>query len=372
MDNSLKSNYINSLTPMRGIAALWVVLFHIDVSIFYRDLGGLLPRASTGILSQGYLWVDFFFLLSGFIITHVYGSQLSKGISKKKIGVFLWARFTRLYPLHFFTLFVLFIGISIVPLFNPDIIDDSWETYFSYDALPGNIFLLNAMNTYHFLSWNITSWSIGAEWWVYVTAITLIPLMLNRKSAMLFAISSVAFIGLGLLVYLHPNKNLDITWDYGFLRCLFEFSIGISLYKIYQFSRGRSWLKNDSIPVLLLLIIGIAFHFKMNDLFLIPVFSLLILSVAYNQSRLSLFLNKPVLKFLGDISYSLYLVHSLWFVVFWFGFPQWKMTRGLDIMPVRMRIIYVLLFLTLTILSSWATYNFVEVPSRKWLRNRLK
>ena len=60
----MTGKYIGSLTAMRGVAAVWVMLFHIDVSLFYRDMGALIPRNATGILSKGYLWVDFFFILS--------------------------------------------------------------------------------------------------------------------------------------------------------------------------------------------------------------------------------------------------------------------------------------------------------------------
>lgn len=69
--------YLPSLTALRGIAALWVVLFHMDVIVYYRDLGPLLPHEWSGLITQGYLWVDFFFILSGFIICHIYGSQFS-------------------------------------------------------------------------------------------------------------------------------------------------------------------------------------------------------------------------------------------------------------------------------------------------------
>ncbi len=69
---------IPSLTSLRGIAAIWVVLFHIDVCIFYRGLGSILPKEGSGLIAQGYLWVDFFFILSGFIITHVYSHNFDR------------------------------------------------------------------------------------------------------------------------------------------------------------------------------------------------------------------------------------------------------------------------------------------------------
>lgn len=368
MNNPLKKEYLSSLTPLRGVAALWVVVFHIDVSIYYRDLGGLLPREATGFFSKGYLWVDFFFLLSGFIITHVYGEYLSSGLSVKKVRKFLWARFTRLYPLHFFTLMILVLATAIVPFLNANIVDDSWRTYFSFKALPSHLFLTNAMNCYHFLSWNITAWSIGAEWWTYMLALFLIPLF-SAKNKWVTSITTVfAFIALFVLVFLHPNKNLDITWDYGFLRCVFEFALGINMYRIFQKGLGHKWLKYDSVVLVLFMLIGVGFHYKWNDLLFVPMFIMLILAAVYNQTRIKTLLQYRVFKFLGNISYSIYLVHSLWFMVFWFSLPHLKISLNLDRMPFWMRLIYIFVFLFLSILSSYFTYNWVEVKARKYLR----
>ena len=97
---------------------------------FLPRLGGLLPRAETGILSKGYLWVDFFFLLSGFIISHVYSRQLSQGLHRSAVRRFLWARFTRLYPLHLFTLLIFVIAVSLVQLLVPEVVDGSWGGLF--------------------------------------------------------------------------------------------------------------------------------------------------------------------------------------------------------------------------------------------------
>ena len=198
------TSYIHSLTPLRGIAALWVVLFHIDVCTFYRELGGLLPRAHTGIFSQGYLWVDFFFILSGFIIAHVYGKQLAKGIDISYTKKFLWARFSRIYPLHFFTTSLLVLATLIAPKFTPEIVDGSWNAFFNWSFLPGQFLLINAMTKYHALTWNIPSWSIGAEWWSYLLAIGIFPLLFIRKKRVIAISMCISFLFLTALVYLHP------------------------------------------------------------------------------------------------------------------------------------------------------------------------
>ncbi len=364
------SHYIHSLTPLRGIAALWVVLFHIDVSLFYRDLGALLPRTSTGIFSQGYLWVDFFFLLSGFIIAHVYGARLQAAHKPAAIKEYLWARFARIYPLHLFTLLLLILSTPFIAYFFPQVVDGSWETYFAASAIPSQLLFVNAMNQHVYLSWNMVSWSIGAEWWTYVAALVLVIGLWKKPVWLIFSVVALALIGLCLLVYLLPGRNLDITFNYGFLRCLFEFIIGLGVYQFYINSWGKAWLKWDSVFVLLMLAIALMFHFQVVDLFIVPVFVLLLLAASYNHSRIYTLLNKPVFQYIGTISYSIYLIHGLWFFVFWFTFPLIKTDFALEQLPALFKLIYVVVFLVLTLISAHFSYRYVEVPGRRWFRPR--
>ena len=80
---------ITGLTSLRGIAALVVVVFHL----FPMALGAEnLPDA----VARGYLGVDFFFLLSGFVLAHVYGKVFATQMRWIKVKSFLWARFARI------------------------------------------------------------------------------------------------------------------------------------------------------------------------------------------------------------------------------------------------------------------------------------
>lgn len=75
MDQKIK--FINTLTPLRGIAAIWVVVFHFDAFLnFGTTKSGLMDKDFSMLIGNGYLLVDFFFLLSGFVICHVYGDKL--------------------------------------------------------------------------------------------------------------------------------------------------------------------------------------------------------------------------------------------------------------------------------------------------------
>jgi len=357
---------------MRGIAALWVMLFHIDVSLFYRDLGGLLSRDATGFFSKGYLWVDFFFLLSGFVIAHVYGEKLSAPATWSgkwnETKHYLWARFSRLYPLHLFTLCLMIIFASLVPEFFPQVMDGSWDVFFAWPVLHTQFLFVNAMGQHPQLSWNIVSWSIGAEWWTYVFAVLVIITLYARNRMAVFATMLLSLAALLALVLCLPKKNLDITYNYGFVRCFFEFVIGLGVYECYRQRLLLRWLKYDGIFVLLMLLIAVMFHWWVFDVAIIPVFALLILAVSYNQARVHTFLNMPALKYLGDISYSIYLMHGIWFMVFWFSLPSLKIATGMAEMPVVYKLLYIGVFLGLTLVSAHFSYRYVEVAGRKWLR----
>ena len=79
-----------------------VVLFHFSEGHHYSGI----PWIDL-LATRGYLWVEFFFVLSGFILTHVYGARVASLFTRRGYGTFLRARLVRLYPLHLVVLLVL-------------------------------------------------------------------------------------------------------------------------------------------------------------------------------------------------------------------------------------------------------------------------
>src|SRR3712207_4540408 len=104
-----KSTYLTTLTPLRGIAALIVVIFHCNIMV-----NPFLPAGYTHLIDNGWLWVDFFFILSGFILSYVYGESFEKGFSGSAYKKYLKARVARVYPLHLFTLLWTLIGALVI------------------------------------------------------------------------------------------------------------------------------------------------------------------------------------------------------------------------------------------------------------------
>jgi len=142
--------YLSNLTTLRGIAALWVVVFH-----FSEIIAKFVSTDRSLLLTKGYLMVDLFFIMSGFIIYHVYHESFISGISVSRFRQFIVARFARVYPLHFVTL--LLIIVITVPMFG-------WDPLFDNPrAIPTNLLLIHSFGIHKSFNWNVPSWSISAE-----------------------------------------------------------------------------------------------------------------------------------------------------------------------------------------------------------------
>jgi len=146
---------IRPLTALRFFAAMWVVLFHYWPKL---DVG-----FTPTLVEKGYLGVELFFTLSGFILCHVYLTAFWEG--RFRYGDFLWNRLARVYPLHLATLLgMIALGVGAGAAgFAVDAGILSWE------SLPANVLLLQAWGLAPQAAFNHPSWSISAEWFAYLT-----------------------------------------------------------------------------------------------------------------------------------------------------------------------------------------------------------
>ncbi len=156
------SRLIAPLTGIRAIAAFWVFLRHFRTELF-EAFPGL--RVFAPLMNAGYLGVDLFFVLSGFILVLTHLRPMTDGYSWRKALGFLWLRLGRVWPL---TLVVLALfGCYFV--FRATVADQS---DFAAQLDPGRLLqhaLLVQGWTAHPLDWNGVDWSISAEWLAYLT-----------------------------------------------------------------------------------------------------------------------------------------------------------------------------------------------------------
>src|SRR5579863_5191282 len=154
-----KVEFFVPLESLRGMAALIVVVYHAV---------WLNPLTQSTFFSNGALMVDFFFVLSGFVICHSYGDRLS---DLRDFGRFLWLRLGRLYPLHiaFLMVFVFIEGVKYFAQLHYGIIADKPAfTVNDTGAFVANVFLLQALSFTAPLTFNYPSWSISVEVYAYV------------------------------------------------------------------------------------------------------------------------------------------------------------------------------------------------------------
>jgi peptidoglycan/LPS O-acetylase OafA/YrhL len=310
--------YLTSLTPLRGIAALLVAIFH------FEEVGArFLSSEYSMFIRKGYLMVDLFFILSGFIMLHVYGSTFQKNISRKGFGHFLVARFARIYPLHLFTLLVL-VAIFYLTGAKADPVNDP-------AAIPSHLFLLHSFGLNQIFTWNVPSWSISAEWWAYMVFPPLAVLLTRYRKATNLGMALFAVLAYLSVVYLLPRThlfapgmpaplNLDVTYDYGFLRGLAGFVTGMLTYELFTQAAVRRLFGRNLTGLLVLAGTALLLHLGVNDLLYIPVFAGLVLCLAANSGQVKDTFNNRPLQFLGTISYSVYLTHI--FALFWVAAPM--------------------------------------------------
>ena len=103
--SNLSNPYLTTLTPLRGIAALIIVIYHCSFMVM-----GYLPPGYTHFFDNAWLWVDFFFVLSGFVMCYAYAKYFNKGVTWDKYKKFIGARFARIYPLYFISTLIVFIS----------------------------------------------------------------------------------------------------------------------------------------------------------------------------------------------------------------------------------------------------------------------
>lgn len=315
-----------ALDAWRGICALLVVLFHFCF-IFASPLMG------HRLVSNAYLCVDFFFVLSGFVVCHAYRHRLADGASWM---TFVVRRFGRLWPLHVSMLgaFVVFIGaVNLLP--HPDRFDLTWgPSEYSAVAIPLHILLLNAVNL-HGMAWNAPSWSIGAEFYTYLLFGA--ACILAGRGLMLAA-AALALASIGLLAVVSPTY-MNSTADFGLFRCVAGFFTGVVTYRLYAavgqrvaaLSRGTATALE--LATVALVVAFVIFAGRGPDavaalsLAAPAVFAFAVLVFARESGHLSRLLRARPLAALGRWSYSIYLGHQL--VLMAAAYGVWALARGL-------------------------------------------
>jgi peptidoglycan/LPS O-acetylase OafA/YrhL len=352
---------IKSLEGGRGVAALIVALYHLKIGAEYFS-----------VIRNGYIFVDLFFVLSGFVICASYSSRMS---TLQDFRSFLIRRIGRLFPLLIFSTMFFVMAANLIVLAkqialshgyasvlnNPGaleyLVPSAWE-------IISTITMTHSLGIFDKLILNTPGWSISTEFYTYLL-FAAICLLLQKKIrlAAFLVISAVGFLitvwaSVNIHDCLRQGGCLSLTYDFGFPRTVFSFFLGALAHR-------ASRIVHLNFKALQLTgLIALAILFSLADTlpavsFAFPaVFALLILSVCNDRGFLADILKRKPFQVLGRRSYSIYLMHMPLILFFE------NITKRVEgVMPNA--IVLLAYIMTLLFVSGW-TYRLIEDPFRAW------
>lgn len=353
------------LTGLRGLAALWVLCFH--ALIFFRGVPGGAPDVLEWLARAGYLGVDVFFVLSGFVLAYNYAAARLH-TSPRACAGFLWKRLARIYPVHLAALALL--CVAVLALIACDI-PYYRSSAFTPDGLVRSLTLTHAWQLPMQRSWNAVSWSISAEWAAYLA----FPLIALAAAACNRAWQVLAGIVL-LFVALHAaiaGGPFVYGMDYGLHRVAAEFSAGVLAHRLWVLRGGSSWAGGGlaaAVAVAVLVLGGAWLELdagRLQALVWLPAAAVVLVYglATARGGRLPALLASRAGVFLGCTSYSLYMVHGTVVRVVRSVLLENGDTAGL---AEAWLAVAVTLGASL-LLASWFYYR-IETPARRWLVKR--
>ena len=343
---------LDALTGIRGIAAWLVVLYHIRGS-----LQSLVPQSVIDLFAKGYLAVDLFFVLSGFVLWFNYADRLRDG-GRAQTGAFLWRRFARVWPLHAFILSLFAVlAVLLVLTGRPN-------ASYPFAQLPLHFLLIQNWGFTPDMKWNDPAWSISTEMAAYlVFPLIVLAARWDRFSSLVLIGIAVALCAAIAGVFAASGAvslGLEIA-RLGIWRCLGEFCLGIIACLL--------WLRWRSVPggslwaaIACAAILAAGLFLGWPEIVFVPaVFFTAILALALDRGIIARWLATKPAVYLGEISYSTYLSHVLLFILFKLVFVDETMQLGWAGLAG---------YLALVALASVSLYHFVERPAQGWLNAR--
>jgi peptidoglycan/LPS O-acetylase OafA/YrhL len=333
---------LNALTSTRFFAAALIVIFHASNSTYVNPFLSKFPL---------HLGVSYFFVLSGFILTHVYKDMPPSGLKS-----FFINRFARVWPSHIFTLIL-------NSVMFPVMLRSLTHSVITWPILVLNVLMLQSWIPLEriFFSLNSVSWSISTEFGFYL----MFPLILAASKRHRLFLLLVPLVSIGLMLLSdqfglqHSSKEFSLMTNP--LVRLLEFASGIGFYFLYENFKDRlSFFLVSMLQIIMLPIIAYAlitpitgssssFMTLMSEDVYIPIWGMTIAFLALD-GLVSKILSAKWLVLLGEISFSMYLLHP----------TVLKTHMPLFLFP------FVLLF------TSWLSFKFIENPARRFLINKSK
>lgn len=342
---------LDALTGARGLAAWLVVLYHIRLA--FPD--GV-PHMVIAILAKGYLAVDLFFVLSGFVMWLTYGATFQTQGLASAPG-FLWRRIARIYPLHLAILLATLAYAAVLTLAGK-----ADTAQYPVAELPLHLLLIQNWGLTDHLTWNDPSWSISTEMAAYLL-LPVVAVTLFRKSWPPLACASGALgLGIGLHLWFAAQGTTSlghgIVWN-GLPRCIAGFFSGVLMAMAWQ-ARPSALARQGALAISVLLF-GLWVAGVLPETLAVPLsFTALVFWLAETSAAPGNPLAGWVAVHLGEISYSTYLAHFL----LWIVFKHIFVSDAANVAPGL-----IALYILAVFLASEGLYRMVEAPGRQALQS---
>jgi peptidoglycan/LPS O-acetylase OafA/YrhL len=348
-----------ALTGLRGFAALWVVSLHFN-DVIYLLLPGC--RRLDWFIGAGSNAVPLFFVLSGFILLHAHRDQFEIFSWRKYLG-FLGLRLARIYPAFLAALAAM---VALV------ITSTMAGTPYHRESFPIKWLLPEALMLHcwvrlppHYFGWNFPDWSVSAEWFAYLLIFPLSVVLLKNTAGRGKGLPLLLALGFCVV-----EPAIRTEWKLPTVSLLFLAGAFLWDWRRQRVQAGQKIPPQlDTIGVLLLLAVlwvGAVIGRFLTDAGVLLAVALLILGLSGARGIISKLLAARACVFLGEISYSIYLVHGIVLRLVKIILPAQKFALA----SLSLRATILLADFAGVLAAALLLYFLVEHPARVWLRRR--
>lgn len=369
---------IRALAGARAIPPLILVLYHFCEGHHYRNF-----KPFDLLVGHGYLWVEFFFGLSGFILTYVYAERAAAFWRGRVYKDFLIARLARLYPLHLalllFILVLMLILNGIADLTGTvSIYQEKYHPIVTLPTFIANLFLVQAWNIFPYLSWNGASWFVSVE---FLLCLLFPVYLLLARRGWPSAIGLIA-VGTAGLAYMSvtAKHGLDITFHNGIFRGMSAFACGVGMCALYRQTKPFADRLPDAAISALQLAVLVWWGFgtfdngwshTARDIYSVMPMLALVYTLSFDRGFAARFFQSRPLLRLGEWSYAIYIGQTAWL----------QLIRMLErAYPTNDTLVFGIRFgdliwwpeplalLAVCIVWGWFLCTYVEIPANRALR----
>lgn len=348
---STNKQHFAILDGLRGVAALAVVIFHFMECV--------ITDYSKNFIGHGFLAVDFFFCLSGFVIGYAYDNR----IGQIGAGQFFKLRLIRLHPLVIFGSVLGLLGFWLDPFSTSTVVYTTGKLLFlflcSLLLIPMPVMEDRYFNQFGF---NAPAWSL---FWEYIANIFYAFVLHKVGRRLLIALVTLAAVGLAMVAYRATNLmggwGRDNGWDGG-VRVAYSFLAGLLVYRSNWIIKNKLGFIGLSIMLAAAFLMPVfQYNWLIETLVVVFYFPLLVSLGA--GSTLSPRLKKAC-DFSGNISYPLYMTHYAGIWIFANYYNTYKPGNGTLALVITTSTITMIIF-------AWAVMKWYDTPLRKYLTNKL-